>query len=370
MTTRATALACLALFVAAAPRADAQGTITDGNATFVLTDFDATPAASFTGVSATLADDHLLQLGWWYRVQGDTAEKFFPAPSLQAYVGDTATLTWIEVDNRGIDAELTYTVVDRGGPSGVVEGRLTISPHFPSPLTIDIFAMADVDLAGSADDSATLITSNNHIHITDPSGNFAQYRGVGADAFMVRPIGATSVGSVLNDTVVTDFDNSGLPFGPGDVTLGFHWRTVTIPAGGTHTYRVALSVNFPLEQFFTISPCRLVDTRDPVGPLGGPALAAQAERSFSIVGGTCGVPATAKAVSVNLAVTGPSVAGNLRLYPAGTATPTVSALNYTAGQTRSNNAIVPLSAGGEIAVYCAQASGTAHFILDVNGYFE
>jgi Peptidase inhibitor I9 len=37
------------------------------------------------------------------------------------------------------------------------------------------------------------------------------------------------------------------------------------------------------------------------------------------------------------------------------------------GQTRGNNAIVPL---GELAVRCSQASGTAYFILDVNGYFE
>ncbi len=33
-------------------------------------------------------------------------------------------------------------------------------------------------------------------------------------------------------------------------------------------------------------------------------------------------------------------------------------------------AIVPLNGLGELAVRCAQASGTAHFILDVNGYFE
>jgi hypothetical protein len=31
---------------------------------------------------------------------------------------------------------------------------------------------------------------------------------------------------------------------------------------------------------------------------------------------------------------------------------------------------VTLNTTGQIAVRCAQASGTAHFILDVNGYFE
>jgi hypothetical protein len=73
---------------------------------------------------------------------------------------------------------------------------------------------------------------------------------------------------------------------------------------------------------------------------------------------------------VNLTVTGATAAGNLRLYPAGIPLPLVSTVNYIAGATRGNNAIVPLNALGEMAVRCAQASGTAHFILDVNGYFQ
>jgi hypothetical protein len=86
---------------------------------------------------------------------------------------------------------------------------------------------------------------------------------------------------------------------------------------------------------------------------------------------TCNVPVTAKALSVNLTVTAPTAAGHLRLYPAGTPRPLVSAVNFSAGQARANNSILPLNAAGAIAVYCSQASGqTTHFILDVNGYFE
>jgi hypothetical protein len=47
----------------------------------------------------------------------------------------------------------------------------------------------------------------------------------------------------------------------------------------------------------------------------------------------------------------------------------VSALNWSAGQTRGNNGIVPLNASGQIAARCAP-TGTTHFILDVNGYFQ
>jgi uncharacterized repeat protein (TIGR01451 family) len=131
-----------------------------------------------------------------------------------------------------------------------------------------------------------------------------------------------------------------------------------------------------LGSYYTVTPCRLVDTRNPDGIYGGPALNAAGTRIFPIFN-QCNIPTSAVAVSVNLAVVGPSVAGNLRLYPADAMLPTTSSLNYSAGQTRGNNAIVPLStlvfttvAGGELAVYCSQNSGTAHFILDVNGYFE
>ena len=58
-----------------------------------------------------------------------------------------------------------------------------------------------------------------------------------------------------------------------------------------------------------------------------------------------------------------------RLYPAGTSLPLASSINYTAGQTRANNAIIPLNAFGEMTVV-AKPSGTVHFILDVNGFFR
>ncbi len=121
--------------------------------------------------------------------------------------------------------------------------------------------------------------------------------------------------------------------------------------------------------FHTVSPCRVVDTRTAAGPVGGPALAAGAGRSFPVTG-RCGIPATAWAVSFNAAVTNPSAEGNLRIYPGATPVPPSSSLNYRAGQTRANNTTVSLGPGGDVAVFCGQTAGTADVILDVNGYFE
>jgi hypothetical protein len=121
--------------------------------------------------------------------------------------------------------------------------------------------------------------------------------------------------------------------------------------------------------FHTLPPCRIVDTRGAAGPRGGPALAANASRAF-LVRGTCGIPATARAVSLNVTVTQPSHAGSVRLYPGTGAPPGASTMNYRAGQTRANNAVSGLGISGDLSVRCDQAAGTTHLILDVNGYFE
>jgi hypothetical protein len=124
-------------------------------------------------------------------------------------------------------------------------------------------------------------------------------------------------------------------------------------------------------EFFTVSPCRLIDTRNPTGPLSGPALQAGATRVF-VVTGVCGIPASAKALSVNLTATEASAAGDLRLVPGDQVLlPTVSAINFSAGQTRANNAVALLAfdASGSLKVTNA-STHKVHLILDVNGYFQ
>ena len=125
----------------------------------------------------------------------------------------------------------------------------------------------------------------------------------------------------------------------------------------------------PGAAFHTLAPCRIVDTRLPAGPQGGPALVAGSSRNFA-VGGICGVPSTAKAVAVNLTVASAANPGYLTIYPAGTAPPLASVLNFRAGQVRANNAVVRLGASASVGVFCSMESGPAEFILDVTGYFE
>ncbi|HVE66120.1 MAG TPA: hypothetical protein VNC59_06030 [Thermoanaerobaculia bacterium] len=122
--------------------------------------------------------------------------------------------------------------------------------------------------------------------------------------------------------------------------------------------------------FFTVTPCRVADTRNADGPWGGPALAGGTERTFTVVG-RCGIPSSADAVSVNVTVTGASASGALRVYPAGYAPPNASAINYRPGRTRANNGSYALSGTGALGIRCDQAAGTGtHVILDVSGYYE
>ena len=124
--------------------------------------------------------------------------------------------------------------------------------------------------------------------------------------------------------------------------------------------------------FFTLTPCRVADTRDAVGPLGGPALAANAARTFPVLA-ACGVPNTATAIAANVTVVDETDDGDLRIFAAGDPAPGSSVINFAAGRVRANNAIVFLGAGGQIVVQCdmpALSTGHAHFLLDVMGYFE
>src|SRR5438105_3635166 len=125
----------------------------------------------------------------------------------------------------------------------------------------------------------------------------------------------------------------------------------------------------PPSSFFSLTPCRVADTRGPSGPYGGPALVANADRSL-VVAGHSGIPAGPVPVAFNFTVTQPTGLGDLRAVPAGSALPLISTLNWRPGQTRANNAIVPLGPAGDILVHVDQASGTVHFIIDVNGYFQ
>ena len=63
------------------------------------------------------------------------------------------------------------------------------------------------------------------------------------------------------------------------------------PTGASGPYTLNVTGNFgnPSAGYYTLTPCRVIDTRDAVGAYGGPALAAGASRSIAMLG-RCAIP--------------------------------------------------------------------------------
>ena len=180
--------------------------------------------------------------------------------------------------------------------------------------------------------------------------------------------GATFLAQVpLNGSGSASFSTAALTVGSHTITAVFSSDTHFAASSGDVVQQIAAAP--PGNGFFTVSPCRLADTRNAPGPSGGPALPANSVRAFP-VSGLCEIPASATAAVVNLAVFLPGSDGDLRVYPSGGPAPLASALNFRAGIVRAGHAIVPLGAGGQISVQCDMPSGTTHLIIDTYGYFQ
>jgi hypothetical protein len=124
--------------------------------------------------------------------------------------------------------------------------------------------------------------------------------------------------------------------------------------------------------FVPLTPCRVIDTRGPIGTNGGPALNTGVVRSFQVKG-LCGVSASAKAVALSMVAIAPSVDGLFALWPSGLPYPGTSNLNFVANQPPvANSAIIALSTAplDLSIIFGTAAPGTAHVAVDVLGYYE
>ena len=122
--------------------------------------------------------------------------------------------------------------------------------------------------------------------------------------------------------------------------------------------------------FFPLTPCRVVNTRGGIGPLGGPSLSGGTPRSFPIQQSPapCSIPSSAKAYSMNFTVVPQHTLGFLTVWPTGQPQPVVSTLNDTTGTVVANAGIVPAGNDqyGSIEAY---ATDNTDLLVDINGYF-
>jgi len=194
-----------------------------------------------------------------------------------------------------------------------------------------------------------------NLTVTSPTGN---------GYLSVSPDGSTS--SAINFTAGRTLPNLSLVRLRPDGTT-----TVTNHSSGT--VQVILDVQAAVRPgtsgslWSSVTPTRVADTRS-----GAPAntravaLAAGSSTRFRIAGVSGSpVPAGAKAAALNLTVTQPARAGYLAV--GGATTSTVSNVNFLAGQSIANLAVVQLAADGTVLVHNG-SSGTIQVVIDVQGY--
>jgi len=185
-----------------------------------------------------------------------------------------------------------------------------------------------------------------------------------------RPVTVTLAGGGTRSVRLFGFDGATRLASLGNAAFAGGSLALDLPPRSARLLEVAPESVAPSpSSFHTLTPCRLVDTRNASGPFGGPALAFGETRSFTVASGACGVPADAKAVALNVTVTGSSSGGALTLFPGTGGAPITTTISFAAGKTRANNAVIGLAAG-VLSVLSRQDSGSVHVILDVSGYFR
>jgi YVTN family beta-propeller protein len=119
--------------------------------------------------------------------------------------------------------------------------------------------------------------------------------------------------------------------------------------------------------FYPLAPCRVADTRNPNGDLGGPFLHGQVPRDFPVMEATdCHIPQNAKAYSLNFTAIPHGPLGYLTVWPTGQNQPNVSTLNAPTGTVTANAGIVPVGTGGKVSTF---ASNDTDLLIDIDGYF-
>ncbi len=200
----------------------------------------------------------------------------------------------------------------------------------------------------------------------------------GADTFLFnREAGSTALISHIPSSEATStalayasvFDDELPKISADGAWVAFSSSAPDLVAGDRNGAADAFLYANPLpgRDFFTVAPCRILDTRQQT-----PTLTSGTARTVTVAG-SCGLPATARAVVANvtaLQATGP---GRLTLHPGDLAAPATSTINFSAGITRANNAMLSLALDGTGTLTLTpfvSGGGTVDAIVDVSGYFE
>ena len=275
--------------------------------------------------------------------------------------------------NRIYVANGTYSVGDGTGTVTVIDGSTNSTTEVPAGLYPNAVAVNLVAnktyVANAGDGTVTAI---------DGATNSTATISVGSSPGLVAVDPVTDKIYVSNDLwygTVTMID--GVTGFTTTVSLGRNPYALAVDPATNRIYVANLMSNTvsviagawsDALQFVPATPCRLVDTRKPNGPFGGPAIGGGTSRDFIIPDNlSCGIPTTAAAYSLNVTVVPHGGLGYLTVWPTGEDQPAISTLNSLDGRIKANAAIVPAGASGAVRIY---ATNTTDLVLDIDGYFS
>lgn len=226
--------------------------ITNANVTFRV-EFNATPFV-FVAIADFLRADPasdpagvLFKTAWAYRLDGQTREFIFNDGAGQATysnVGPLGTATWANVDSLNrISAVCTYLALPQSATSGVVVARMAITNISTSPVTLNLFHLADMDLCGAAyTTNVSTPGSNGHQAYTGSCMETCDHYAAGADRWEVGTY-TNDLYTQLEDTAITNLANTAANFGPADVRGALQWQDRVLRPGQTETFTVAMAHN-------------------------------------------------------------------------------------------------------------------------------
>lgn len=187
--------------------------------------------------------DHGYEHSWYFRIAGDTSESTFRNVGGVQTGGFGPThgdREFANAENRGqLRVSMDYDVYSSGPASGVFISRCTVMNISNAPLTIDMFAYADLDIAGSSGNDTCFGTNSSHF-VSDPSGVQVEVRAIGND---LSQFGAyPSIRNQLLDSAVTTLAGNPPSFG-GDYTGAFQWTGRTLQPFEQRSFLLAFAVD-------------------------------------------------------------------------------------------------------------------------------
>jgi uncharacterized repeat protein (TIGR03803 family) len=263
------------------------------------------------------------------------------------------------LDNHGV-ARLTYAGLGGGTDSlvAVYQGSTTLAGSTSNTVSQVVNRMASTTAVTSSQSPSTFGDPVTLTATVGPAGPPAPSGTVSFTSNGSAISGCTAVPLMLTAQCVT----SSLPTGTDAIVATYSGDTYYSGSSGSLSQLVNPVPS--AAQFVPVTPCRLVDTRPPLG--NGPIPGGTAESFTLPLLGGCNIPATAVAYSLNVTVVPPGRLGFLTIWPTGEGQPSVSLMNSLDGRIKANAAIVPAGTNGAVSVY---VNNTSNVLIDIDGYF-